>query len=202
MPETKHAFKRLAELGVETVAIVDQRLLTGDTPSNVAAWLQNELKVFLDIKLSSLKKNLERYRAIDLKDKVIEDIKNQVLPTNTAKLFKSLSALDELTELVSIQKSRFQKVVVRESQMPNGLLLKQVSDEGKLLKEMLVELGKLQLETGVLARAPKKVSGSITDPDGNTSEFSWTEEQDQLFKQIESTANHLDQLPVEAVADA
>jgi hypothetical protein len=92
--------------------------------------------------------------------------------------------MDELTELVAHQKDRFEKMYLKEKMAP--LLMKQVSEEGRLLKDMLVELGKLQLETGVLQRAPKKVTGSMTDANGAVQSFEWTLEQEQLFKAIEA----------------
>lgn len=185
MAKIKHAFKRLHELPKPTVAEVDQRLLAGEPASAVAKWLQTELQVFTDLKPESLKKNLERYRATDLKDRVLEDLKSGGKGKSTAALAKRLHALDEMEALVAIQKGRLNKVLLKETELPHGILLKSASDEARLLKETLVELGKLQLETGVLTRAPKKVSGTVFDPQtGETKEFAWTEEQEQLYRSL------------------
>jgi hypothetical protein len=102
-------------------------------------------------------------------------------------LHKKMSAMDSLQELVDIQTGRYKKLLVKEQAGP--LLLRQVSDEGRLLKEMLVELGRLQLETGVLHRVPKKVSGTLTDAAGQVSTFEWTQEQEELFKSIGGEAH-------------
>ncbi len=180
----KHAFTRLKELPAEAVAQVEQKLLTGTTCSAVATWMHDELGVFKDIKHASLKKNLERYRASDLKDKVIDDL-TKGKDKNIGLVKKRLSALDEIERLVEIQKGRLEKALLKEAQLP-GMLTKQATDESRLLKEMLVELGKIQLETGVLKRAPKTVSGSVFDPQtGETKQYQWTEEQDALFKQLD-----------------
>ena len=65
------------------------------------------------------------------------------------------------------------------------LLLKSTTDEIRLLKEMLVDLGRVQMETGVLPKATRKVTGMITDAAGVIAEFSWTEEQEQLYHELE-----------------
>lgn len=183
---TKYAFKRLQELSPDMVEEVDRRLLAGETPSSVAAWLQDDVGAFKDLQQSSLKKQLERYRGTGLKAKVLQEVTEKTNRMSAVALRKRVNALTELQELAERQKARFEKVFMREHPMPGGILLKQVGDEARLLKEILVELGKLQLETGMgLVRAPRRIMGSITDPDGEVKEFAWTEEQEQLYRELE-----------------
>jgi hypothetical protein len=180
------AFRRLAELGKEIGAAVDEMLLAGETPARVAKWLHEEKGVLLDIKTASVKKNLERYRAVDLARKVKDELKKSETKLGVAIPKKKMNAMIELEELVEIQKGRLDKVLIKEKGLPEGILLKQASDEARLLKETLVELGKLQLETGVMRRAPKTVSGTSFNPEtGEVRQFAWTEEQEQLLKQLE-----------------
>lgn len=177
--------KRLHELHADVLKEVDQRLLSGESPSSVAAWLQDELHQLTDIQPASLKKNLERYRASELKDKVIEKVVAKTLGKHVSGIHSKLNALEEMERLVAVQKARYEKALVKEEASP--LPMKMVSDEGRLLKEMLVELGKLQLETGIgLQRAPKRITGAIEDPDGTKREFSWTEEQEKLYQQLDA----------------
>lgn len=191
MSKEKHAFKRLHELPKPTVEEVENRLLAGEPPSSIAHWLQNELGVFKDLQPGSLKKNLERYRAIDLKNKVISDLTKNTKGKTVAGLKRKFLAIDELEELVLIQKGRLEKVLLKEAQLPEGILMKQATDEARLLKETLVELGKMQFEAGVMVRAPKKVSGQVYDPNtGETREFTWTEEQERLFRTLEGIEFH------------
>ena len=74
--------------------------------------------------------------------------------------------------------------------------MKQV-DEGRLLKEMLVELGRLQLETGVLARAPKKITAP-SDPNGGVQTFEWTQEQEALFNELNQGTRAMSESPAKA----
>lgn len=187
MPEAKkHAFKRLAELGDAVVEEVDRRLLSGEAPSSVARYLQEDCGLLKDLKPGSVKKNLERYRAHDLKDRVVEELADKARGKGLTTIKRKLVAMDELEDLVAIQKGRLGKLLVKERSLPEGIVLKQASDEVRLLKETLVELGKLQLETGVMIRAPKKVTGSVMDPaTGDVTHFAWTEEQEALFRQLE-----------------
>lgn len=183
--QKKPTFKRLHELGPDLVSQVDQRLLNGEKCSSVAEWLQKELQVLTDLQPSSLKKNLERYRAADLKDRVVEELVEK-LPVNGG-MGKALLAIDEMERLLLIQRGRVEKMLIREKMMPDGLVLNQTKDEIRLLKDLAVELGKLQLETGVMRRAPKTLSGTVTDPTtGEVKEFTWKEEQDALFKRLET----------------
>lgn len=180
------AFQKLHTLPVEIVQQVGDKLLQGESPLAVANWLQQDLKVFTDMKTPTLKKNLERYRSVDLKDKVVSDILGANKGKNVAGLAKKLSALDEIIDMVMIQRNRVEKLMVTEANM-KGLTMKTLSDEIRLFKELCAEMGKLQLEMGILARAPKKMTGTVSDPaTGEVLNFSWSEENDQLMKTIEA----------------
>lgn len=192
-------FKRLHELGEEIVAQVDDMLLAGETPTKVARWLQGDLEVLTDLKENSIKKNLERYRSKDLKQRMVDETAERMMGKSASGLKRQLVALDEMTDATALQKARVEKILVKEGQLPAGILLKQASDEMRLYKEMLVELGKLQLETGVMRRAPKTVTGQVVDPEtGASRQFQWTEEQEALFAQLE----HLPVIEGEVVQDA
>jgi hypothetical protein len=178
------AFKALRALGDERVADVDDMLSRGMPASAVARVIQEEWGELKDRQTASVKKMLERYRGSDLREKMIAEVRQATHGISISTLRKKLNAMDELEQLVMVQKSRFEKMLLRERTGP--LLLKQVTEEGKLLKEMLVDLGKLQLETGVLRRAPRTVSGTVTDEFGNVRAFAWTEEQERLYRQLEN----------------
>lgn len=178
------AFKRLHALGAERVAQIDEMLLKGIPASQVAMVLHGEWKVLTDVKADSVKKMLERYRKTELRARIVHQVAGATQGLRASTLQKRLNAMDELEALVRSQKDRFEKMYMKEK--PTPLLMKQVTDEGRLLKEMLVELGRLQLETGVLQRAPKKISGTLTDEHGVQRAFEWTTEQEALFQQIEA----------------
>jgi hypothetical protein len=87
-----------------------------DTPAAVATWSY------------SVKKQLDRYRAVDLKQKAVAELIDKAAPKTAASLRKKLVAIDELEQLVAVQKGRLEKVLVKEASLPSGILLKQVSD--------------------------------------------------------------------------
>lgn len=186
-PEPKR-FARLVALGTERVRDVTDRLRRGETATDVARVIQEDWHELTDIKLGSVKKMLERYRETVVKDEVIAKLTKQ--GTSVAQLKKKLNAMDELEELARVQKGRFEKMLTKEAQGP--LLMKVVSDEARLLKDTLIELGRLQLETGVIQRAPKKLTGQVVDPmTGEVRTFSWTEEQEELVKVIEAQVDEI-----------
>lgn len=186
--QLKSAFKALKKLPTATIDEVDKRLLAGETPNTVAAWLQEEVGVFKELERGSLKKNLERYRAADLKDRVLGDIKANTKGLNVSVLAKKIVAIEEMEGLVEIQKGRLAKALMLE-QKTGGILIKTASDEVTRMMSMLSELGKLQLETGVMIRAGKKGSFTETLPDGSTRTVEWSEEQAQLYKQLDGMIN-------------
>ena len=163
---------------------IDSRLLEGEGAFKIATWIQEEVGVLTDHKTQSLKKALERYRAKDLRRRTIERVSKAHHGTTLPKVHGKLNALENMIGLVENQQQRVGKLLKREADLPNGMLIGDTKNEMRLLKDMLVDLGKLQLETGVLKRAPKTVTGSFTQ-NGEEVAFSWTEEQDRLYKQLE-----------------
>lgn len=179
------AFKKIRALGEDVVEVLDARLLEGESCLEMARWIQNDVGKLNDIKTESLKKMLERYRERELRRKTLERITNAQKNQSLAKIHKRLNAMETMAGLVEQQQLRVGRILAREDQLPSGLLLKDANNEIRLLKDMLVDLGRLQLETGVLHRAPKKVMGSIMK-DGEEHTFEWTEAQERLFSELEN----------------
>lgn len=182
------SFKKLQDLAGDITQEIDKRLLNQEPCSQIAAWLQDEKKVLLDLKPGSLKKMLERYRQTALRKKVIQQVADIQFTKSTTLIAKKVNAMEALNELVLIQQSRFQKVYMLEvaTPDPDKPLRADVSVEMAALKEMLVKLGHLQLETGVLPKAGKTVRGTSVEPDGTVKEFEWSEEQEQLYRELNS----------------
>jgi hypothetical protein len=184
------AFKKLKSLGADRMNEVDARLLSGEPCSSIAAWIQVDLGKCKDIKPASLKKMLERYRETELRQKTLARIANAQRGDSIKTIQKRLNALDEMEDMVRVQRGRVEKILMREANLPEGMLLRDASNELRLLKDMLLDLGKIQLETGLLAKAPKTFRGSMVSSDGQVKHFEWTEEQEELFRMIEKIENH------------
>ena len=180
----KHeTFTRMNDFNPAQREQVDTMLGKGIPAREVVELIQAEWGMWVGDKLDTAKKRLQRYRATHLRKRLLNQAIDANKTLSISGITKRLNALDELDKLVQTQIVRYQKVLMREQVGP--LLLKQVTDEGKLLQGMLVDLGKLQLETGILRRAPKTVTGTVLDEDGNIKTFEWTEEQEQLFKELD-----------------
>lgn len=170
----------------EVLSEIDTRLLSGDGGTAIAKWLQEEVGLLPDEKQGSIKKSLERYRARDLRQRLIAQVSSANKHSSLAKVHGKLNALDNLASLIEAQQLRVGKMLKREENLPAGMILGDTKHEMRLLKDMLMELGRLQLETGIIKRAPRSVTGTMTH-NGEEVEFSWTEEQEKLYTQLEGS---------------
>jgi hypothetical protein len=181
--------KKVKSLPADILMQVDSKLLSGESGLDVAKWLKDECKLCADEDLYNLKKNLERYRQGELRARTIERIATAQKTDSTTTIAKRMNAMEEMQELAIQQRARLDRMLMKESELPNGILLKDATREVAMMKDLLVDLGRLQLETGLLARAPKSFKGSITDPSGVVTQFEWTEEQEKLFAELEGVLN-------------
>jgi hypothetical protein len=179
------AFKQLHALGKDVMDRIDSKLTSGEGGMVVARWLQDDCGLLTEVRTATLKKTLERYRESDLRNRVLQRITEAQSTLAIKTVAKRLNAMDELEEIVRVQRLRVDKLLAKEKDMPNGLVLTTASSEIRLLKDMLVNLGSIQLETGFIAKAPKKIIGHMIGEDGQVREFAWTEEQEALFNELE-----------------
>lgn len=161
---------------------VDAMLIDGMKAQDVAAHMKEKHGVWAERSDESLKRALNRYRKKDLTNRVIASVMG-VEKQDPIKLMKNLDTMGELESLIEIQKARFLKMYEKEKDSP--LLMAGVTTEAMNLQKMLQELARLQLETGTIKRAPKLIHGSVTDEHGNVRDFSWSEEQGELYKMLE-----------------
>lgn len=182
----KKKFGPLKELPQDVQDRMDASLLAGDSPYDVARWLNEELGLIQTHSIDALRKMLERYRGSELRERTLARIANVAGASATKTLMQRLNSMEEIEDLVRTQKGRVEKLLLREVSMPSGILLKDTQGEMRLLKELLIDLGKMQLETGVLVRAPRNAAaaGLATPGDISETDASWTEEQEQLFNQL------------------
>ena len=184
IPEGPTSFEQLVALGPEVMDRVNSMLLSGEHASAIARWIQDDLKKIVGVQHQTLKKALERYRKKDLTPKTLAAIAGASRGLSARTILQRLNSMDELEEMVRHQKLRVEKLLAREIELPKGILLKDTTNEMKLLKEMLVSLSDMQLETGLMQRAPKTVKGAVVGMDGNTRTFQWTEEQETMYREI------------------
>lgn len=178
------AHRHIKSLPTAYRAELDSRLSAGETPRAVGQWLQVECRLLVDIKFTTLTKLLERYRATELRDKAMQAVVSANRRKPLEQVLRKLNAMEELHDLAVVQRGRLEKLLSHELPMPKGILLQSASAEVKAYREILVALGHLQLETGVITKAGKRVSGQVLDEHGNVKTFNWTEEQEILLRDI------------------
>ena len=174
-------FHTLKQFGEEFMAELDSRMMDGESAMKVAGWIQETKKLLVDQQQTSLKRMLDRYRHQELREKTFRRITAAQKHQSLSVVHMRINAMTQLEELALTQKGRLMKMLKLEDGKP--MLIGATSDELKLYKDLLVDLAKVQLETGVLARASRKLT--VTDAGtGETRKFEWTDEQDELLKEI------------------
>jgi hypothetical protein len=159
------AFERLHRLGQERVSIVDDMLIKGMSTHDVARTIQEDWGESTDVSHDAIRKMLDRYRTKVLAPKVsafVAKNADKAVTTHEARrIYHQLDVMQEMTELLAIQKQRINKMLKREEGLPT--LIGSVRGEIETASRILKELGIMQLETGILRRAPKTLTASIDD---------------------------------------
>ena len=187
---------KLKSVGPDLLSQVDEKLKFGASSTEVAEFLHGN-GALLDVKAESLRKQLDRYRQGELRDKTIMALTQAQAKNGMVSVVKRLNAIEELEELARVQHARLAKVLGPEQKAP--LLIKSVGDEIDRLQSLLSRLAELQLETGMIQRAPKTIKGLMTTPDGQVHPFSWTEEFEALNQELKEWERHAAR---EAASDA
>lgn len=158
-------FKRFDTLTLEQRAVVDNMLQRSTVPK-VAAMIQKDWKIWTDISTFSLEQLLRRYKDEYIHAQMtaaVTRLQKKSGPAAQAIQYfgEQLNVIEELTSLVDVQKERLAKILkkLESNELPN----KGVREELDLLMKMLREVGNLQLETGIMRRAPKEIKGTLTN---------------------------------------
>lgn len=154
-----HGFKRIFALGEEKVTYINARLIEGMTTEALAKEIQNKWGYFKDVSLIALGKQLRRYR-----DTFIAIRKDSMGFTNVSKVAQdeakvtlermkqTIQVVDELEEVVLLQKNRVMKTYGAEQGMPAGILNHRLNNEIRLYVDALTRLSTLQMDLGILQR--------------------------------------------------
>ena len=174
-------FTTLKQFGEEFIGEMDSRLMDGESAVKVAVWIQETKKLLVDVAQGSLKRMLDRYRSQELRTKTFQRIATAQKHQGLGFVAHRINAMAQMEELALTQKARVMKILKLEDGKP--MLIGAASDEIALYKAILTDLAKVQLETGVLARASRTLK--VVDPKtGEARKFEWTEEQDELLREI------------------
>lgn len=165
--EKKIAFKKLLAMGKEKMEMVDHLLVKGESAKGVAKMIQQEWKLHTKTTEGSLTKQLERYRRAHISKLSVftaaadpEEKRVILKRVNT-----QLNVMQELTELVEVQKERLLMAVEKERtvKMPFSWLRKDIDS----LSLLLGQLAEHQFKLGIIHEIPKTTL-IHSDGEGNT----------------------------------
>lgn len=169
-------YARIYALGVDKVAQVDTLLLKGTTASELAVIIQNDWGAMQDLSISAVERQLRRYRRdIDVKvaarqEVALRDDKTLLAVTRQV---EQIDVIEDMNSLIHTQKIRINRLLEHEAsrELSEGLL-SDVKYEMQQLISMYKLISTLQLETGLMRRAAKTVSGMFSyDDDTGRFEF-------------------------------
>ena len=146
-------FKRLQRLDDRLLDEVNTRLLHGHTAASVARMLQAEGRC-TDFSLDTLTRQLRRFRERAILPAVADG--TLALPADMPKV----DVIRELCRLLAHQRRRVDRLLRLEAGKP--ILLEATGKELERYVQMLCRMAWLQLEVGILRRAPKPVARVIT----------------------------------------
>ena len=168
-----------AEVGPEKAAQLRAMLASGKSAKDMVPVIQGEWNLMTDKKPNTVLTMLHRYSRSYVKTETIQRVMATVKNSKHVKV----SSLEDLAQLCEKQKGRLKAALKMEKTM-NGLLTQQGSNEIRLLAGMLKDLALLQIETGLLPRAPKTVQGFNVDPQGRATHFGWVENEESLLQRL------------------
>lgn len=179
------AFQAILDLGEETVEELEQRMLDGQKDVEIVAWLHSEKGALLNKSPESLARTLSRYRRDVIRPRELDRVVKRNRGTSTHHLRKKTDTLERLRTHLDIQEGRFHKAYDKEKNSP--LLMEQVTKEGEILRKGLIDLAKLEMEVGVIPRAPRTTQGTMTSSDGTQATFTWTEQDARLLEELDES---------------
>jgi hypothetical protein len=166
------AYARIFDLGPERVAALNNYLLTeSHTYEQIMLILRTEWKVFAEVKDDALRRQLVRYKndfilpkQAEIAAKLTQNQHVQKLVRVASQLQASVDVLKEMEWAVQVQLRRVRKLKKLEKVNKNSIY-KEMDDNLYLLMHQLTQLGKLQMDVGILKKVPKKIqlSGELTE---------------------------------------
>ena len=161
----KHKYKRLYDLGADRLGIIDTMLINGDSTMTVTERIQNEWEECTEVKITTLDKQIMRYRDSIVLPRVrvaAERADNEGVAIGKAmkKFREGVDVIETMNEALNMQWSRIQLMYVKEMRKgPDAKIDPAINKELRAFTDMCGVLAGLQLETGIVRRVPKQVQG-------------------------------------------
>jgi len=153
------ANRRLMALGQARVRELEARLLEGQQLTALANMIQKEWEECLDVKPLTLIKELERFKASRVEGKLLFLKGTDYGKMVYGEYATSIDVMEQMQKAVGVQQERVSKLYMQEQKIPT--LMEAMRREISLLVEMYGQLLEMQMELGLLKRAPKEFSLDI-----------------------------------------
>lgn len=162
---------------------IDDLLMAGTSPWMVSRTIREEWGLATSISINALLQKVILYRDRVLGKGII--MAAQVMNTETREEIKKaideqLNVVAEMNTIILTQKARVTKLLEKEKGLP--VLLKDATENIRILGTMLEKMAGLQMDVGLLKRVPKEVDVAI---DVSKEEFEFMER----AKSVESKAH-------------
>lgn len=160
------AFRRIYELPEEQQVALNNMFYEGQPVGKIIQVLHEGWGAFKDVKAQSLQKYLYRYKW-EVIDKNLVMRQQEPASAHTqrvvAKVKGQIDVLEEIAQLVVTQKTRVQKLLVRENSMP--MLFNSLGGEMKTLAGFIGQYADMAFDVGLMTRVPKltKITNSHGD---------------------------------------
>ena len=151
------AHRRLLSLGPDRVTQIEMKMVEGQNLTTLTEMIQDDWGEFRDVKKLTLMKELERFRKQRIEGRLLYfkggDYAKQVF----GEYASNIDVLQNMQRTVEMQQERVSKLFQTEREMPK-ILMEQMRREMYLLIEMYSKLLDMQMEMGLIKRAPKEFS--------------------------------------------
>ena len=164
----------------EHVDEIHRQLFAGISPNAIARKVQGtDPPMFPGVPTLRVVERLRRYR----KNFVVPEQKRELLAAASERgigiVRRKLDLVEELEDLALEHRTRFRRGLVAEKDA--ALPLPAVTRLAMAYGEALERLARLYLETGLIQRVPRRVTGMLQDLMGNRAVFEFTEEEAARF---------------------
>lgn len=176
----------------------EMMLNKGDTIPEIVKRLQDQWGYFKDISARTLEDKLSAYNTHVLKPKMLAVIDDIDVYKETLAMVEKIDVVKEFSVLLMQQKIRVERILKIERFLNSADTSGKSKDisaavrkEIKIMGDLLEKVANLQLETGLLRRAPKVISGEFIgdDKDPKSIKFNITEQFISTLDQIAKEFN-------------
>lgn len=142
-------------LGPERMAMVDSRLINGETCENLAKTIKLDWKLLPDHNLVAIAKLLTRYKNDNIVGRLVTLLDPKA--PRLSEFADKVDVLSNLTRLVELQQERVTKGIHAENTLHPGLLDRKLRYEIQVLNNLYANLATLQMDLGILRKVPAKL---------------------------------------------